>query len=91
MADKQLKRPRDPIQLAKLIEDIATGQVKDLAGALSSKQRTEAAKKAAKARWTEEPSPAIFVSLLLRGLQRFSLRVMIRSETSRSDACVPQI
>ena len=26
---KRLKRPRDPVQLAKLIGDIATGQVKD--------------------------------------------------------------
>ncbi|HEY5305608.1 MAG TPA: RNA-binding protein [Pseudolabrys sp.] len=29
MATKRLPRPRDPIQLAKLIGDIATGQVKD--------------------------------------------------------------
>lgn len=29
MASKRLKRPRDPIQLAKLIGDIATGQVAD--------------------------------------------------------------
>jgi hypothetical protein len=29
MATKRLKRPRDPIQLAKLIGDIATGQVED--------------------------------------------------------------
>ena len=29
MAQKRLKRPRDPIQLAKLIGDIATGQVED--------------------------------------------------------------
>ena len=28
---KKLKRPRDPIQLAKLIGDIATGQVDDAA------------------------------------------------------------
>ena len=27
---KKLKRPRDPVQLAKLIGDIATGQVEDL-------------------------------------------------------------
>ena len=27
MAEKRLKRPRDPISLAKLIGDIATGQV----------------------------------------------------------------
>ena len=29
MAHKRLKRPRDPIQLGKLIVDIATGQVED--------------------------------------------------------------
>lgn len=29
MAERRKKRPRDPIQLAKLIGDIATGQVDD--------------------------------------------------------------
>ena len=29
MAAKQLKRPRDPLQLNKLIGDIATGQIQD--------------------------------------------------------------
>lgn len=29
MTTKRLKRPRDPIQLAKLIGDIATGQIED--------------------------------------------------------------
>jgi hypothetical protein len=29
MAEKRLKRPRDPIQLAKLVGDIATGEVHD--------------------------------------------------------------
>lgn len=29
MAQKRKKRPRDPIQLAKLIGDIATGQIND--------------------------------------------------------------
>jgi len=29
MASKRLKRPRDPLQLAKLIGDIATGAVED--------------------------------------------------------------
>jgi len=29
MVEKRLKRPRDPISLAKLIGDIATGQVED--------------------------------------------------------------
>jgi hypothetical protein len=31
MATKRLKRPRDPIQLGKLIGDIATGQIEDRA------------------------------------------------------------
>ena len=31
MATRRLKRPRDPIQLGKLIVDIATGQVEDRA------------------------------------------------------------
>lgn len=31
MATKRLKRPRDPVSLAKLIGDIATGQVQDAA------------------------------------------------------------
>lgn len=31
MATKRLKRPRDPVQLGKLIGDIATGQVEDSA------------------------------------------------------------
>jgi hypothetical protein len=31
MAVKRLKRPRDPLQLAKLVVDIATGQVEDRA------------------------------------------------------------
>jgi hypothetical protein len=31
MATKRLKRPRDPIQLGKLIVDIATGQIEDCA------------------------------------------------------------
>jgi hypothetical protein len=29
MTTKRLKRPRDPLQLGKLIVDIATGQVED--------------------------------------------------------------
>ena len=31
MAEKHLKRPRDPMQLAKLVGDIATGEVEDRA------------------------------------------------------------
>ena len=30
MAEKRRKRPRDPVQLAKLVGDIATGQVEDI-------------------------------------------------------------
>ena len=71
MAIKRIPRPRDPVQLGKLMVDIATGQVvdavddgKDAAAAelgrkggaarartLTGKQRAEAARKAAKARW----------------------------------------
>ena len=29
MAKKRIKRPRDPVELGKLIGDIATGQVED--------------------------------------------------------------
>jgi hypothetical protein len=77
MATKRLPRPRDPAQLAKLIVDIATGEVEDRVedgkdpeavqrGALGGKrggsvkaqnltaeQRREAAKRAARARWTK--------------------------------------
>lgn len=81
MPDKPLKRPRDPAQLAKLMIDIASGEVSDheptaeergkdpaaaalgrrgglkggkaRAAALTPKQRTLAAKKAAKARWSK--------------------------------------
>jgi len=31
MTEKRIKRPRDPFQFAKLIGDIATGQVEDVA------------------------------------------------------------
>jgi hypothetical protein len=75
MAEKRLKRPRDPIALAKLIGDIATGAVEDKvedkrnqaavelgrkgglkggkarAAKLTAKQRSDAARKAVKARW----------------------------------------
>ena len=30
MATKRLKRPRDPVQLGKLIGDILTGQIEDM-------------------------------------------------------------
>jgi hypothetical protein len=79
MTEKRLKRPRDPVQLGKLIGDILTGQVEDRAperadpgknqaavalgrkgglkggraraDKMSATQRTEIARKAAKARW----------------------------------------
>lgn len=77
MVDR-LKRPRDPVQLGKLIGDILTGQIEDRdmteepaknvhavkagrigglkggkarAAILTPKQRSAAAKRAAKARW----------------------------------------
>ena len=33
MTAKRLKRPRDPVELGKLIGDILTGQIEDIAGA----------------------------------------------------------
>jgi hypothetical protein len=42
MATRRLKRPRDPIQLGKLIVDIATGQIQE-------PEETPAAKRARKA------------------------------------------
>jgi hypothetical protein len=33
MTDKRLRRPRDPVELGKLIGDILTGQVEDIAQA----------------------------------------------------------
>jgi len=44
MATKRLKRPRDPIALAKLIGDIATGQV--IEGPTSETVATDRARKA---------------------------------------------
>jgi hypothetical protein len=82
MPENRLKRPRDPAQLAKLMIDIASGEVEDRelptidpskdpaavslgrrgglkggkarAAKLSSEQRTEIAKKGAKARWSSK-------------------------------------
>ena len=81
MIAKRLKRPRDPVQLGKLIGDILTGQVEDhanqspdsskdpaavalgrkgglkggkaRAAKMTAEQRTDIARKAAKARWGE--------------------------------------
>jgi hypothetical protein len=42
MTDRKLKRPRDPAQLAKLIVDIASGEVEDCQPTpLTKKQATE--------------------------------------------------
>lgn len=38
MAEKRIKRPRDPVQLAKLIGDIATGLVADPTEAHATKR-----------------------------------------------------
>jgi hypothetical protein len=74
MRATRLKRPRDPIQLGKLIVDIATGQIEDhvddgrdsaaaelgrrggkaRAANLTSDQRAEIARKAAKKRWSRD-------------------------------------
>ena len=79
MTGKRLPRPRDPVQLGKLIGDILTGQVEDSAAVpvddskdqaavslgrrgglkggkaraakMTAEQRTDIARKAAKARW----------------------------------------
>lgn len=77
--DRSRKRPRDPNQLAKLIVDIATGEVEDTpedagkdpaavalgrkgglkggnarAAKLTAEQRSESARRAAKARWGDK-------------------------------------
>jgi hypothetical protein len=77
MPDRSRKRPRDPNQLAKLIVDIATGEIEDTvaddgknpaavelgrkgglkggkarAESMTPEQRSEAARRAAQARWT---------------------------------------
>jgi hypothetical protein len=48
MATKRLPRPRDPIALAKLIGDIATGQVVDITG--NAPNRAKGGKKGGRAR-----------------------------------------
>jgi hypothetical protein len=47
---RRLKRPRDPIQLGKLIVDIATGQVKELEETAAEKRARSAGQKGGKAR-----------------------------------------
>jgi hypothetical protein len=43
MTERRLKRPRDPAQLAKLIVDIATGQVEDREPASQGRAKDPAA------------------------------------------------
>jgi hypothetical protein len=50
MATKRLPRPRDPISLAKLIGDIATGQVVDAVDAKSDRAAVELGRKGGEAR-----------------------------------------
>jgi hypothetical protein len=50
MAEKRLKRPRDPIALAKLIGDIATGQVEDKTDDGKSETAAELGRKGGAAR-----------------------------------------
>jgi hypothetical protein len=50
MATKRLKRPRDPIQLGKLIVDIATGQVEEPEEAPPVKRARTAGRKGGPAR-----------------------------------------
>jgi len=79
MPDRSSKRPRDPNQLAKLVVDIATGEVEDTsddtgkdpaavalgrkgglrggkarAAKMSPEERSEAARRAARARWQSD-------------------------------------
>jgi hypothetical protein len=69
MVEKRLKRPRDPVALAKLIGDIATGQAEDKrnpaavelgqkggrarASKLTKERRADIARKAASKRWSK--------------------------------------
>jgi hypothetical protein len=50
MATKRLPRPRDPISLAKLNGDIATGQVVDAVDAKSDRAAVELGRKGGEAR-----------------------------------------
>jgi hypothetical protein len=50
MTTKRLKRPRDPIQLGKLIGDIATGQVQEPEETPAKKRARDAGRKGGKTR-----------------------------------------
>ena len=57
MATRRLKRPRDPIQLGKLIVDIATGQVQEPKETPTEKRARNAGRKGGKTR-AKKLSPA---------------------------------
>jgi hypothetical protein len=50
MATRRLKRPRDPIQLGKLIVDIATGQIEEPEDTPAEKRARNAGRKGGKTR-----------------------------------------
>jgi hypothetical protein len=50
MAERRLKRPRDPIQLGKMIVDIATGQIEEPEETKTAKRARSAGKKGGPAR-----------------------------------------
>jgi hypothetical protein len=50
MAQKRIPRPRDPVQLGKLIVDIATGQVEDMVDDGKSEAAAELGRKGGAAR-----------------------------------------
>lgn len=50
MSKKRLKRPRDPIQLGKMVVDIATGQIEDRVAEPEASAAAKIAKKGGKAR-----------------------------------------
>ena len=56
MATRRLKRPRDPLQLGKLIVDIATGQVEDREDDHRDSAAAELGRRGGKAR-AEKMSP----------------------------------
>jgi len=57
MTTKRLKRPRDPIQLGKLIVDIATGQIQEPEETAAERKARKAGQKGGKVR-AEKLTPA---------------------------------
>jgi hypothetical protein len=69
MATRRLKRPRDPIQLGKLIVDIATGQVEDQVDDGRDSAAAALGRKGGKAR-AEKLSPEERSNIARRAAQR---------------------